>query len=649
MQFKHPETLYLLGLLVIPIIVHLFQLQRFVKTPFTNVAFLKKIALQTRKSSQIKKWLILITRLFIFSFLIIAFAQPYLSNREANKRLHYSIYLDNTLSMQAKGKKGDLLQIAIQDLRENLSAENTYTLQTNTEYYARKNASEMKRILLETKYSSSKKNVKDVLLKMNSQKDNNSVSFKRILVSDFQNANKDDFKDIKHNTTLVQLTPQLKENLSIDSLFIKEGKENTLELNIIIKNQGVDKKNIPIAIYNSNSLLNKQTFDIQKNTTKNISFSLQKEPLLLGKLNINFNDSYLFDNTFYFTLATNEKINVLSIGKLIDTFRKIYTSDKFNFKQTSLQKINYNDLNQQQLIILNELDEVPNSIQEILKKISQQGGSIVVIPSNAIDTLSYYKLFSKMNINTSKFKKNNDTLKITNINFKHPIFANVFKKEVLNFQYPSTNTSYTTNFVNSSSILSFENKKDFVSKIKSKEASIFWFSSPLDSKNSNFKNSPLIVPLFYNIGKQSLKVTKLYYTVGENNILDLNTPVNKKDILTMSNGNNSFIPLQQVLQNKTRITLKEQPFLAGFNYIIQQKDTIKSTAFNYDSNESLLSFLNLQKIVNQNENINFSSSVKSTLNEIKKKNEVHWLWKWFLLLSIVSLLFEILILKFFKP
>ena len=43
MQFKHPEILFALLLLIIPIIVHLFQLQRFVKVPFTNVKFLKNI------------------------------------------------------------------------------------------------------------------------------------------------------------------------------------------------------------------------------------------------------------------------------------------------------------------------------------------------------------------------------------------------------------------------------------------------------------------------------------------------------------------------------------------------------------------------------------------------------------------------------
>ncbi|MFN3968968.1 BatA domain-containing protein, partial [Flavobacterium sp.] len=43
MQFKHPEILYFLFLLVIPILVHLFQLRRFKKEYFTNVQFLKEL------------------------------------------------------------------------------------------------------------------------------------------------------------------------------------------------------------------------------------------------------------------------------------------------------------------------------------------------------------------------------------------------------------------------------------------------------------------------------------------------------------------------------------------------------------------------------------------------------------------------------
>ena len=72
MQFKHPEILYFLFLLVIPILVHLFQLRKFKTEYFTNVKFLKELVVQTRKSSKIKKYLLLATRLLLLTFLIIA-------------------------------------------------------------------------------------------------------------------------------------------------------------------------------------------------------------------------------------------------------------------------------------------------------------------------------------------------------------------------------------------------------------------------------------------------------------------------------------------------------------------------------------------------------------------------------------------------
>ncbi|CAM1372888.1 BatA domain-containing protein [Tenacibaculum xiamenense] len=648
MQFKHPEVLYFLALLLIPIIVHLFQLQRFVKVPFTNVAFLQKLALQTRKSSRIKKWLILLTRLLLLTFLILAFAQPYFSNRKANEKLHYSIYLDNSLSTQTKGKRGDLLQIAIQDLVESLSDNSLYSLQTNTNFYPEKTANELKNILFQIKNSASQKSIKDVLLKMTTQKNNDIESFKRVLISDFQNIQENELNDINYNTSLVQLVPQLKENLSIDSVYIEKKKANTMEVNIIVKNQGIAKKNIPIAIYNDESLVNKQTFDIEENTIKNVAFSVQKTPILLGKLLLNYSDAYAFDNSFYFTLTTNEKTNILSIGATSSSLPKIYTSDEFNFTQSSLQKTNYNAIAKQQLVILNELEEIPLSLQESIKDYVQKGGNLLVIPNANSNISSYRNLFGKLDIKTTPFKKNTDSLKITNINFGHPIFSNVFEKNVRNFQYPHTTISYSTILPRASSILSFENRKDFISQIKLQTASVFWVSSPLDKKFSNFSNSPLIVPVFYNIGKQSLKITELYYTVEKENSIDINDSFGKDAVLTIANKNNSFIPLQQVFQNKVRVTTTEQPTESGFNYILKQKDTLKRIAFNYNTKESLLAFTDTQNFVNQKEKLNFSTSVKSTLDSIKKKNEVQWLWKWFLALSIVSLFFEILILKFFK-
>ncbi len=133
MNFKHPEVLYFLFLLVIPILVHLFQLRRFKKEYFTNVQFLKELSIQTRKSSTIKKWLLLLTRLLLLTFLILAFAQPFFAAKESKKNTNEMyIILDNSYSMQAKGRKGELLKRAIQDLLEHAPEAQNFSLITNS-------------------------------------------------------------------------------------------------------------------------------------------------------------------------------------------------------------------------------------------------------------------------------------------------------------------------------------------------------------------------------------------------------------------------------------------------------------------------------------------------------------------------------------
>ncbi|SEE65780.1 N-terminal double-transmembrane domain-containing protein [Tenacibaculum sp. MAR_2010_89] len=649
MQFKHPEILYFLALLIIPILVHLFQLQKFVKVPFTNVAFLQKLVLQTRKSSRIKKWLILATRLLLLCCIILAFSQPYFSNKKADKQEHFFLYLDNSLSTNTEGNKGDLLKVAIQELIENLSEKATYSLQTNNNFHQNKTASELKDILLKIENTSEEKTLKDVFLKISTEKTTHNSINKSIIISDFQNSSEDVFKNFNESTSYVQLTPQLKENLSIDSISVNDTNSSNFEINILIRNQGIAKNNIPIAIYKNKKLINKQTFNIKEDSIQKVVFSIQKTPEFLGKVLLNFKDAFSFDNSYYFSLVTNEKINVLSIGEQTSFLNKIYTKDEFNFLQSSIKNINYNAIPKQQLIILNEIENLPETLITSLLDYLNKGGDLTIIPSKNISITSYNKLFKKLGIGRI-LEKNTDSLKITSVNFKHPIFKNVFEKKVSNFQYPNTVSSYSSLLKNSSNILFFENNTPFVSQVNLPKASVFWIAAPLLRSNSNFTNSPLIVPLFYNMGKQSLQLSKLYYIVNKKNNIDINKQLGKEVVLAINNENNSFIPLQQVYQNKIRITTNNQPLKAGFNYISQQKDTLKSIAFNYNKKESLLNYLTLKSIVDlQNNNSIISTSVKDTLRSIHKKNEVQWLWKWFLILSIVSLLLEILILKFFKP
>jgi hypothetical protein len=188
MQFKHPELLYALFLLVIPILIHLFQLRRFQKVKFTNVKLLKKIDLQTRKSSTLKKWLVLFTRLLIIAFTVLAFAQPFIPTTDNyNEAQETVIYLDNSFSMQAEGNNGTLLNEAIQKLLTTLPDTDKLNVFTNDKVFKNTTLKAIKNDLIQLSYSKEQINYESAYLKGKELfSDNGTYSKNLILVSDFQ-------------------------------------------------------------------------------------------------------------------------------------------------------------------------------------------------------------------------------------------------------------------------------------------------------------------------------------------------------------------------------------------------------------------------------------------------------------------------------
>ena len=165
MQFKYPELLWALALLLIPIIIHLFQLRRFQKTPFTNVRLLQSIVSQTRKSQSLKKWLLLISRMLLFATIVFAFAQPFISSKLSDVGTETVVYLDDSFSMQAKTDNGDLLQIAIQDLIREIPSDEVISIFTNQRTFEQITMSDIQNELLSLEHTYKQLSMEEVILK----------------------------------------------------------------------------------------------------------------------------------------------------------------------------------------------------------------------------------------------------------------------------------------------------------------------------------------------------------------------------------------------------------------------------------------------------------------------------------------------------
>lgn len=641
MQFKNPELLYALFLLVIPILIHLFQLRRFQKVEFTNVKFLKSVKLQTRKSSQIKKWITLFTRMLLLACAIIAFAQPYIPNTEAfNETQETVIYLDNSFSMEAKGNNGTLLNESIQDIINTLPEDETISLFTNDKTYRNTTVKALKNDLIQLSHSPTQLNYDAVYLKGKQLFSNTGAATKNlVLVSDFQQNDKllNFEKDSTVQLKLVQPKSTLASNISIDSVYVSNSTSETLDLNVKLSNQAEPIDNVTISLFNNDVLLTKSAVSIEKEAEA--IFTVSNNKVINGKIKIE--DAGLqYDNTFYFNINTKPKIKVLAINEAADDsfLNRIYTEDEFDFKSFKLNALNFNLIPQQNLIVLNELDNISNALKTALVAFKNDGGKLLIIPSNKIDLNSYNHLLKDLKTNTFTIQ-NTNTKRITSINYNHPLLANAFYAKVTNFQYPKVEKSYRL-FSNANDVLSYEDGSAFLIG----NSSTYVFSSALNSDNSNFKNSQLIIPVLYNLGLQSLKLSKLYYTIGQSNSIAIQTSIGQDDILTLDSDETSVIPLQKTYSQSVVLETGDFPNIAGILNVRNKEHVIENLSFNYNRAESNLSYYNLNALAE----VDVETSLATTINNIKSNTSINALWKWFVIFALIFLIIEMLLLKYLK-
>ena len=651
MKFNNPEILFLLLLLLIPLFIHLFQLQKFQKIAFTNVKLLRLIEQQTRKSSKLKKLLILLTRLLLLASLILAFSEPFYSDNLNLAPTETIIYLDNSFSMQAKGEKGELLQNVKHDLVEfSQFFDQPISLITNNAAQNEMTPSNLTKKFLDIPYYPKKKTVSTILLQTNNNKNDQPKNRKNIiLISDFQAINgKVDTAELDSSNTyyFVQCKPVKFKNISLDSIWVADKDFQNIILRANISSHQMTIENLSVSIFVNDELYGKASVSLDENDTREVEFSIPFLNTINGKLTLD-DDFLSFDNTLHFAINKEDKTRVLSIGDPEEFLSRIYTNDEFIYTTTEIDQLDYSNLDTQDLIILNRLETIPNTLINTLKKFVEDGHSLVIIPRKEIDIPSYNNMLAGLNM--GKTAEIIDSKKsITNINYKHPFFKNVFQKEISNFQYPTVQWTLSTRLINASPLLIFNDQTNFVSELKRKSGKIYWFASSLDQENSNFISSPLVVPTFYNFANQSARTEDLYYTIGQKNEIQIKTENKEEGVYHIKNQNYDYIPLQSRTINNVKIKTELEPSLAGNYQVTDDREIKKEIAYNYNREENKLSYESLESLSKNNDTVFYFDTVNEAITSINDQYKKHNLWQLFIIFALLFLGIEILLQKFLK-
>ncbi len=639
MQFKYPELLYALFLLLIPIFIHLFQLRKFQKVAFTNVAFLKKVTIQTRKSSQIKKWLTLLIRLLALACIILAFSQPFSSSETAiNSEKETVLYIDNSFSMQLKGDEGPLLTRTLQQLYSQPLTNKNISWFTNDNSTKNASVQDFKNDILGVSYTQNQLPFSEIILKANQLFSKSENTEKRLIIlSDFQIKEAFPSQDFVKNSEIkidaVLLKASEVNNISIDTAYILNS-----NLLVTVSAQGIFPETIPVSLYNDKALVAKTAINFVSNNTKTINFEIDESSGFKGKLEIN-DPNLLFDNSLFFTINTPKKIKVLSLNEAPSSYlQRIFNQEEFDFTQQDSKNLNYSEFPEQNLIILNELKNIPKSLSTVIKSFSDNGGSVFIIPSSDGNLENYNSLLMKLQVG-SFLEEILQKKKITQIIFDHPLYSDVFEKRVINFQYPKVNSFYNIN-TQATSILRYEDGKPFIIQ----HNNIFVSTASINIENSNFQSSPLIVPTIYNMAQHSLPLPKLYYEIGRQNTYAVPVKLSQDEILTLKDSIVNFIPLQQSKETKVIITTKDEPSSSGSYSIYKEEQSLENVSYNYNRKESLLRYATPEDWVG----VNVYDSVDDLFNSITEENTINSYWKWFVIFALLFLIFEMLILKFYK-
>ncbi|WP_229418465.1 BatA domain-containing protein [Flagellimonas chongwuensis] len=638
MQFKHPELLWALFLLIIPILIHLFQLRRFTKTPFTNVAMLQKVVSESRKSNTLKKWLLLIARLFLLAAIIIAFAQPFSSANTALQEKETVVYLDDSFSMQAKNNGISLLEKAAQDFIKNVGADTEFSLFTNEKTFSNVRVADIQNSLLALPFTHKQLKMDEIGLKASTLFSQNRGSVKNLIVlSDFQEriSSGGDKLDSMLQVHFIPMQARELQNISIDSVFVADALNDQAKLKVFLTGGNEDEA-LPISLYNDDELIAKTAAKFKSNGDGEVEFTIPTNEALNGRLSI-IDNSLGYDNRFYFNINSKEKIKVLAISASdSDYLNRLFRGEEFDFQKYRLNQLDYSSLGDQNVVILDAQSSIPSSLQNILRTFKNDGNTLIIVPAINADILSYNSLLSSLS-STQFLEKVVTDVQLTTITFDHPLYRDVFEKEVTNFQYPSVKEYFKIQ-TSLPTALSMGGGDSFLVG----ENGLYVFTVPLELENSNFINSPLIVPTFYNMAQSSLQSPQTYQTLGELNTLDIAAEIGNDDILKVAKDGYEFIPLQQTFPNRVRLSFDQNPTEDGIYSVLQNQQVLQNISFNYPRAESNLKYLDIGSL----DNVNSVDSIPELFEYLEAENNITAYWKWFVILALLLALIEVLIQKF---
>ena len=150
--------------------------------------------------------------------------------------------------------------------------------------------------------------------------------------------------------------------------------------------------------------------------------------------------------------------------------------------------------------------------------------------------------------------------------------------------------------------------------------------------------------MFYKIAQNNQKTGVNALTIGNNQPYFVDVLLTKDAILEVKGTEDSFIPVQQILNNKVKLTFNDFPETAGNYSIFDKKEWVENISFNYKRTESDLSQINTNVV----SDFKTADTISTIFNTLQTERTDSQIWKWFVIFALLFLALEMAIIKFVK-
>jgi len=665
MQFIYPSFLFALLALVIPIIIHLFQLRRYKKVVFSDIRFLKQITEQIQKQRNIKEWIILAARCLALACLVFAFAKPFIPFNQKeivrnNKAI--SIFIDNSLSMSQLGKEGQLLEVAKNKTKDIVSFygdNDLFQILTNDFEGKHQRLLDKKDFLLyldEVKLSNQSKSFEKILSRQK-QAFEEAPSATKIayLITDLQQNQFNSLNPIDTNlqVNLVQIKPNLANNLSIDSAWIEQPlilpNTNTV-LYVKVSNFGsLDMTDVPLTfkVDGLQKGIANVTCKANSNQIVQLQFTLNDANYHQAELSL-LDNPVVFDDKLYLTLKAFGNQTVIAINAN-ESIKQVYGIDEnYQLENFGINAIDYSAFNKASCIILNELPEFSSGMQTEIQKYISNGGVVYIIPNANSETLAKTNEFLKQLNAPQLAPMVTQNLKVSRINTFDEVFKNVFSKIPDLANWPALTKNYNMQInsaIKGNMVAALNSDAPFIFKSKYGNGIVYLSSTPLQNDWSNFTEHALFVPFMLRLPLVNKHSNALYYNIDKpiNYSFEKNTNSkvvylkDKKDEIAFDVTNSN---------NKSAINLSNIKQAGSYQIMANNKtEVLAEVSFNLNRTESNLNIITNDSLQTANGQILQTNDLAKHQKEIELSFNGTPLWRWFLLAAILFILVEVALLK----